>query len=41
MKSKYLIILVYFWLHTEKHMFFASLTIENLKKHFIFEILIF
>jgi len=41
MKSKYLVIFVYFWLHTEKHMFFVSLAIENLQKHFNFEILIF
>jgi hypothetical protein len=36
MKSKYLLILVYFWLHTEKHMFFVFLTIENLQEHFMF-----
>jgi len=33
MKVKYLIILVYFLLHTEKHMFFVSLAIETYKKN--------
>ncbi len=37
MKFKYLIILVYFWLQPEKHMFFVSLTIENLQKHLPFD----